>query len=87
MTTQKTKKNDLNYCCEICDYNTCKKTDYLRHLHTQKHINNDLTTQKTKKIKEYIDFNNILYNFELKEKVVRRFFFQDFFQILKNGQK
>ena len=49
MTTQKTKKNELNYCCEICDYNTCKKTDYLRHLHTQKHINNDLTTNDNAK--------------------------------------
>jgi hypothetical protein len=41
MTTEKTKKNEKKYCCIICDFFTCKKTDYNRHLTTQKHLNNE----------------------------------------------
>jgi hypothetical protein len=32
-----TTKNDKKYNCQYCDYNTCKKTDYVRHLATDKH--------------------------------------------------
>jgi hypothetical protein len=41
MTTEKTKKNEKKYSCEICDFVSCKKTDYNRHILTQKHINNE----------------------------------------------
>ena len=41
MTTAKTKKNEKIYSCEICDFVSCKKTDYNRHILTQKHINNE----------------------------------------------
>ena len=44
MTTEKTKKNENIFCCKICYFNTCKKTDFTRHLATQKHKNNVLTT-------------------------------------------
>jgi len=44
MTTKISKKNDNKYSCIICDFNTCKKTDYQRHIQTQKHKNNTLTT-------------------------------------------
>ena len=44
MATQKTKKNECNYNCSFCHFNTCKKTDYNRHLLTDKHKNNDLAT-------------------------------------------
>jgi len=44
MTTKISKKNDTKYSCIICDFNTCKKTDYQRHIQTQKHKNNTLTT-------------------------------------------
>jgi hypothetical protein len=52
MTTDFTKKNENKYCCEICDFLSCKKTDYSRHLTTDKHkqkendsvlIDNDMT--------------------------------------------
>ena len=36
--SKKTKKNEKNYYCINCDYSTCKKTDYTRHLLTDKHI-------------------------------------------------
>lgn len=26
-----------NFCCEICDYTTCKKSSYIKHLATDKH--------------------------------------------------
>ena len=41
--TTKTKKKlltdqkKMKYCCEFCNYNTSKKTDYNRHILTQKH--------------------------------------------------
>jgi hypothetical protein len=63
MTTDFTKKNEKKYCCEICDFISCKKTDYTRHITTQKHKNNILTTEKTKNDKKYIcDFCEKEYN-------------------------
>jgi hypothetical protein len=38
MATEKMKKNDNNYNCQLCDFTTCKKTNFEIHLHTQKHI-------------------------------------------------
>jgi hypothetical protein len=49
MTTEKTKKNEKNFCCFFCDFNTSKKTDYERHCSTLKHKNNALTTLDNKK--------------------------------------
>jgi hypothetical protein len=48
-STDKTKKNDLIYNCEYCYFNTCKKTDYNRHILTQKHISNILATNDSAK--------------------------------------
>ena len=42
-------KNSPKYCCELCDFNTCKKIDYTRHTQTQKHKNNVLTTDDNAK--------------------------------------
>jgi len=44
MAADFTKKNELKYSCEYCDFNTCKKTDYTRHISTQKHKINILST-------------------------------------------
>ena len=35
--TEKTIKNEKKYICETCDFITCKKTDYTRHILTAKH--------------------------------------------------
>ena len=43
-STKKTKKNDTEYCCKMCDFKTCKKTDYNRHTLTIKHTSNFLAT-------------------------------------------
>ena len=32
------EKKLIKYDCKICDFNTCKKTDYNRHLKTKKHL-------------------------------------------------
>jgi hypothetical protein len=40
MSTEISKKNETIYCCKICDFNSCKITDYNRHLLTLKHIRN-----------------------------------------------
>jgi len=50
MTYEKTAKNSIFYECKLCDYTTSKKNDYCRHLHTQKHKNNEILincSQKT----------------------------------------
>ena len=49
MTTEKTKKNETIFICNICYFETCKKTDYSRHLLTMKHKNNISTTSNNKK--------------------------------------
>jgi hypothetical protein len=36
-----TPKNPLCYFCENCDFKTCNKKDYKRHLQTKKHLSND----------------------------------------------
>jgi len=55
MTTEKTQKNSLIFCCEFCDFNTYKKQDFNRHVSTQKHKNNVLTTNDNQKnSKKYI---------------------------------
>jgi hypothetical protein len=47
-------KNAHKFCCESCDFNTSKKSDYERHLDTQKHKNNVLTTDdNAKNAKKY----------------------------------
>lgn len=45
MTTRFTKKYD----CKYCDFITCKKTDYSRHINTIKHKNNETTTKEQQK--------------------------------------
>ena len=44
MATKISKKNENNYCCKLCDFNTSKLTDYNRHILTQKHIRNKSAT-------------------------------------------
>uniref|UniRef100_A0A6C0IHI6 C2H2-type domain-containing protein n=1 Tax=viral metagenome TaxID=1070528 RepID=A0A6C0IHI6_9ZZZZ len=41
-------KNPLFYCCEICDYNTCNKKDYNKHINTNKHTSNVFQSQNPK---------------------------------------
>jgi hypothetical protein len=49
MTTKITQKNEIIYECKNCDFITCKKTDYNRHILTQKHKNNISTTDNNAK--------------------------------------
>ena len=44
MTTEQVIKNDKKYICKHCDFYTCKKTDFTRHINTPKHNNNIVTT-------------------------------------------
>ena len=61
MATEKTQKNAKKYYCEICDFNTCNKNDYTRHLSTLKHIRNKSATfsnaDATGKTQHYICCN------------------------------
>jgi len=55
MITDDNKKNSkklLKYFCESCDFSSCNKNDYTRHLQTDKHkmiTNNDIKMKKTQK--------------------------------------
>jgi hypothetical protein len=44
MATEKMTENDFFYSCELCDFKTCKKTNFNLHLQTQKHIRNSSAT-------------------------------------------
>jgi hypothetical protein len=54
-SNQKTQKKLIDYFCEKCDFHTCNKNDYNRHLLTKKHFSNICQsnmvqkTQKTQK--------------------------------------
>ena len=39
--SEKSSKVAPKFCCYSCDYNTCKKSDYTKHLSTDKHKNNE----------------------------------------------
>ena len=47
---KKTPKKPQNFCCQKCDFNTSNKKDYIRHISTPKHQNDDkMMTKKPKK--------------------------------------
>ena len=47
MTTILVPKSSDNFVCEVCDYVTCRKSQYERHLSTSKHKNTTNTTTNT----------------------------------------
>ena len=57
--TKKVPKSSKNFCCEICDYNTSRKSQFTRHLSTQKHKNNENDTIDgntfLKKVPKFLD--------------------------------
>jgi hypothetical protein len=57
MATEKRKKNDTFFFCKNCDFVTCKKFDYERHLLTQKHFRNILATESIKQATEKSEKN------------------------------
>ena len=52
MTTEKPKKKEKIFCCNLCHFNTFKKTDYDRHVSTIKHKNNVFATPDNEKNKK-----------------------------------
>ena len=54
MATKNSKKNEEKYCCIYCDFNTCKITDYKRHLETKKHIGNTMATSGNKNLEKIL---------------------------------
>ena len=61
--TEKSQKVAQNYECEYCDYTTCKKSDYTKHLATDKHkkLVNE-TDLKQESLKKYQCFCNKTFN-------------------------
>ena len=58
MATEKMKKNDKFFKCAICDFITCKKTNYDLHIQTQKHIRNTLATNGNTKNEKMFKCDN-----------------------------
>ena len=50
METKKSLKKSLVFVCKVCDYNTCKKSDFDKHLSTRKH--DDMVTMETVETKK-----------------------------------
>jgi len=42
-------KNPINFYCEKCDYNTCNKKDFNKHINTKKHLSNEISITKSQK--------------------------------------
>ena len=47
------QKISKEYKCEACDYVTCKKSDYMKHLSTKKHILRSNTNKNSPDIKDF----------------------------------
>jgi hypothetical protein len=54
MATKIDKKSPQIFYCNNCDYSTSKKTDFNKHLGTDKHIRNTLATQKSQNTENLI---------------------------------
>jgi len=52
LETNKVQKRSINYECKICDYITCRKSQYNRHLDTEKHKNNSISTNINTKVQQ-----------------------------------
>lgn len=50
MATKKVPKSSSNFSCEICDYYTCRLSQYTRHLLTLKHENQQNGNKKVPKV-------------------------------------
>jgi hypothetical protein len=59
-------KNSINFNCKKCDYNTCKKNEWSRHILTRKHIDRtnieQSVTECTAKLNYYCKTCNKMYN-------------------------
>ena len=53
MLGKKFNKNELKFRCEKCDYSTCRKSQYERHLQTKKHINKNASKQASEKVQYF----------------------------------
>jgi hypothetical protein len=49
MEIKKKEEKVSNFFCENCDYNTCRKCDFFKHLSTRKHLDNTLEINGNKK--------------------------------------
>jgi hypothetical protein len=49
MFTEKSPKSQQDFYCEKCDYKSCKKSDYDKHILTRKHLNVDQCLPKSRK--------------------------------------
>ena len=52
MTDKKMQKNAIMFECKICDFNSCNKYNYIKHLSTLKHKNLQNTDNKMQKLQE-----------------------------------
>jgi hypothetical protein len=54
MATNSNNLSQQNFYCEKCDYTTCKKTDFNKHIQTAKHLRHTLETQMSQNKKLHI---------------------------------
>ena len=52
MTDKKMQKDANNFACKICDFKSCNKYNYIKHLSTLKHKNLQNTDNKMQKLQE-----------------------------------
>jgi len=59
--TEKLQKVAIKFLCETCDYNTCRKSSYDKHLMTAKHHKMTLLDKKLQKVAEVEPYKNSLH--------------------------
>jgi hypothetical protein len=62
MTTESSQHNDKKYFCEKCDYITCKKCNYDKHILSRKHENSTNNNQKVAKSSHECNICNKCFN-------------------------
>jgi hypothetical protein len=62
MTTESSQKNETKFFCEKCDYITCKKCNYDKHLLSSKHENRSNNNQKVAKSSHECNICNKCFN-------------------------
>jgi len=62
MTTESSQKNENKYFCEKCDYITCKKCNYDKHILSSKHENRSNNNQKVAKSSHECNICNKCFN-------------------------
>jgi hypothetical protein len=83
MFTQKSQKSLQNFLCKKCNYFTCKKTDYNKHLLTLKHKNTDIMLTNVEKMRQMSPTKNLYANVVKNINIVKAYMYIKKYAVMK----